>query len=186
MLRLGIAHHLGWAVAVTATGPDEHAVVDRRRIELVEPDVPVAPMEHESKGLSEADLAELMDEVRSSARRATAAELDRLAAEVGEPITSISLRSWPPDFPTDLAALRRPPYDSRADSVLYLQVLADVAAERGWDVHLFEARDVEAQATAVLGARADAVLHGPRAVLGPPWGKDQRMALAATVLAGEP
>jgi hypothetical protein len=33
-VRLGIAHHLGWAVAITAT--DDHRVVDRRRIELIE------------------------------------------------------------------------------------------------------------------------------------------------------
>ena len=32
--------------------------------------------------------------------------------------------------------------------------------------------------------RADEVLHGPRTTLGPPWAKDHRMALAATVVAG--
>jgi hypothetical protein len=67
---------------------------------------------------------------------------------------------------------------------MYRQVLAELADERGWRVHLFDANDVEAQATAVLGDRADAVLRGPRARLGPPWSKDHREALAATVLAG--
>jgi hypothetical protein len=33
-MRLGIAHHLGWAVAVAASA--DHKVVDRRRIELIE------------------------------------------------------------------------------------------------------------------------------------------------------
>jgi hypothetical protein len=42
---------------------------------------------------------------------------------------------------------------------------------------------VEAEAARLLGERADAVLHGPRRVLGPPWSKDHRIALAATVLA---
>jgi hypothetical protein len=32
--------------------------------------------------------------------------------------------------------------------------------------------------------RGDGVLHGLRATLGPPWSKDHRMALAATILAG--
>ena len=41
-LRIGIAHHYGWAVAVTATA--EHEVVDRRRIELLEPGLPSAPV----------------------------------------------------------------------------------------------------------------------------------------------
>jgi hypothetical protein len=43
-MRLGIAHHFGWAIAVTATG--DHRVVDRRRIELVAPDLPAAPVHH--------------------------------------------------------------------------------------------------------------------------------------------
>ena len=35
----------------------------------------------------------------------------------------------------------------------------------------------------ILGDRADEVLFGPRATLGPPWAKDHRMALAATIVA---
>jgi hypothetical protein len=34
-VRLGIAEHLGWAIAVAASA--DHAVVDRRRIELGPP-----------------------------------------------------------------------------------------------------------------------------------------------------
>jgi hypothetical protein len=33
-------------------------------------------------------------------------------------------------------------------------------------------------------ADADAVVDGPRRALGPPWTKDHRIALAATVVAG--
>ena len=44
-MRLGIAHHLGWATAVTAAA--DHRVVDRRRIELIEPGLPPAPVHHE-------------------------------------------------------------------------------------------------------------------------------------------
>lgn len=65
---------------------------------------------------------------------------------------------------------------------MYLQVLAQQANDRGWEVHRYEAKDVEAEATAILGERAHDVLRGPRARLGPPWTKDHRMALAATVL----
>lgn len=112
---MGIAHHYGWAVAVTATA--DHEVVDRRRMELLGPGLPATPIHHES----------------------------------------------------------------RADSVMYRQVLADLAAERGWAVHRFDGRTVEADARAFLGDRADEVLLGPRARLGAPWSKDHRIALAATV-----
>lgn len=181
-MRLGIAHHLGWAVAVTASA--DHRVVDRRRIELVEPGTPTAPIHHDGKALDDGAAADLVAKVRASAVRATAAALDQLAAALPAPIVSMSLRAWPPDFPGNIAVQRRVPYEARADSVMYRQVLAGFAHARGWTLHLFDARDVEARATRLLGERAHDVLHGPRATLGPPWAKDHRMALAATVVAG--
>jgi hypothetical protein len=66
---------------------------------------------------------------------------------------------------------------------MYRQVLAELARARGWDVHLYDAKDVEARAASKLAQRADAVLFGPRATIGPPWAKDHRMALAATIVA---
>jgi hypothetical protein len=120
--------------------------------------------------------------VRSSAEQVTSAALDELTATLAEPIVSISLRAWPDDFPTDVVIQRRVPHESRADSVMYRQVLAELGRARGWSVHFYEAKDVEREAARILGDRADAVLYGPRTVLGPPWSKDHRMALAATVV----
>lgn len=189
-LRVGIVHHYGWAVAVTADA--EHEVVDRRRIELIEPGLPAAPIHHhggthalhdDGAPLDDAALAALVAEVRAAAERASSRSLDALAASLPGPVSSISLRAWPPDQPNDISILRRPPHESRADSVMYRQVLADLAVARGWEVHVFEARDAETAATAILGTRAEDVLRGPGARLGPPWTKDHRTALAATVLA---
>jgi hypothetical protein len=67
---------------------------------------------------------------------------------------------------------------------MYLEILAELARERNWAVLLFDAKNVEAEAVRLLGDRAHEVLHGPRGALGPPWGKDHRMALAATIVAG--
>jgi hypothetical protein len=189
-MRTGVAHHLGWAVLVTAT--PEHRVVDRRRIELVDGGLPAAPVHHEGGAhalhrtgpvLDDAALAELVGRVRRSAIDHARRELSQLAADVDRPIVSISLRGWPDDFPTDIATLRVPPHESRADSVMYRAVLAEIARELGWGVDLFDAATVERDASAILGDRAHEVLHGPRAELGPPWTKDHRIALAATVCA---
>lgn len=190
-MRVGIAHHLGWAVAVTASA--DHRVVDRRRIELIEPGLPAAPIHHEGGAhpmhrrgdpLDDDALAALVADVRASAVRTASAALDELVATVPAPIVSLSLRAWPQDFPEDIAVLRLVPYESRADSVMYRQVLAQLVRDRGWDVQLYDARRVEGEAAAVLGDRAHEVLHGPRATLGPPWTKDHRLALAATIAAG--
>jgi hypothetical protein len=180
-MRIGIAHHLGWAVAVTASA--DHHVVDRRRIGLIEPGTAVSPIEHEGKTLDDDEAAALVAQVRASAFRAASSSLDELAVSLPEPVVSLSLRAWPVDFPSDVSMQRRPPYESRADSVMYCQVLAEIARGRGWDADLYDAKDVEAEATRILGERADEVLYGPRATLGPPWSKDHRMALAATIVA---
>src|SRR6266550_5391683 len=109
-MRLGIAHHLGWAVAVTASA--DHKVVDRRRIELIEPGLPAAPIHHEggphrlhlpTAPLDDSALAALVAEVRASAVRVASAALDEVAAASPEPIVSMSLRAWPTDFPQDIA-----------------------------------------------------------------------------------
>jgi hypothetical protein len=178
-LRLGIADHFGWAVAVTAAG---HEVVDRRRIELVEPGVTPAPIHYDSKELDVAATAALVTRVRASVARATAAAFDALDAALPEPLASISLRTWPPDFPDDVAVQRRTPYEARADAIMYRQVIAELARVRGWQVDLYDAKSVITQATRVLGDRASDVLDGPRAKLGPPWTKDHRTVLAATVV----
>ena len=177
-MRLGVADHLGWAVVVTAS--EAGAVVDRRRIELVEPGVTPAPIHYKSARLDVAATAALVAEVRASVARATAAAF----AELPEPIVSIALRAWPLDFPEDIAVQRKAPWEARADAVMYRQILSELAHERGWEVHVYDARAVEAQAARALGERASEILHGPRERLGPPWTKDHRTALAAAIMSG--
>jgi hypothetical protein len=180
-VRLGIADHLGWAVAVAAS--DDHAVVDRRRLELIEPGVSEAPIHYESARLDVAATASLVAKVRASIGRASSAALDELAGALPEPIDSISLRVWPLDFPEDIAVQRRVPYEARADAIMYRQELSELAHARGWEVHLYDAKAVIDQATRHLGGRAGKILQGPRTTLGPPWTKDHRVALAATIVA---
>jgi hypothetical protein len=161
---------------------------------LLETGLPAAPIHHDGgphalhrqgKPLNDEDLAALVADVRESIVRATDDAFDALTKAIRVPIASLSLRAWPEDFPTDIATQRRVPYESRADSVMYRQVMAERGRSRGWALHLYEARDVEADAARLLGPRAREVLHGPRTTLGPPWSKDHRTALAATVIATE-
>jgi hypothetical protein len=181
-MRLGIADHFGWAVAVTASA--DHQVVDRRRIELIEAGLTPAPMHYDSRHLDVAATAALVANVRASVSRASSAALDEIATAVPEPIVSISLRAWPVNFPEDIAVQRRAPYEARADAVMYRQVLAELAHARGWELHLYDAKEVLGRAAELLGERAEEVLHGPRDRMGPPWTKDHRIALAATIVGG--
>lgn len=180
-MRVGIADHFGWAVAVTAS--EDHQVVDRRRLELVEPGVTPAPIHYDSGSLDVAGTERLVAEVLASVARATAASLDELAAALPAPVVSISMRPWPDNFPEEIEVQRRPPYEARADAIMYRKVLAELAEARGWQVCFYDAKSVLADARATLGPRADEILNGPKQRLGPPWTNDHRVALAATVLA---
>jgi hypothetical protein len=181
-MRVGIADHFGWAVAVTSSA--DHEVVDRRRIELIEPGLTAAPIHYEGHRLDVAAMTALVAKVRASVVRATATALDELADVLPEPVVSISLRTWPLDFPDDIAVQLRTPYESRADAIMYRQILTELAHARAWSVHFYNAKDVVGQAVGILGERTDEVLQGPRVRLGPPWTKDHRTALAATIVAG--
>jgi hypothetical protein len=181
-MRVGIADHLGWAIAVTAS--DDHEVVDRRRIELVEPGLSAAPIHYDRGRLDVDATAALVATVRASVVRAASAALDELAGALPGAVRSISLRAWPLDFPDDIATQRRAPYEARADAIMYRKELAELAHARGWDVHVYDAKAVIGQAARMLGERADAILDGPRATMGPPWTKDHRLALAAAIVAG--
>ena len=173
-MRVGIADHFGWAVAVTASA--DHEVVDRRRIELVEPGMTAAPIHYESQRLDVAATAALVAKVRASVVRATSAALDELATALPAPVVSISLRTWPPDFPDDIAVQRRAPYEARADAIMYRQVLAELAHARGWKVHLYNAKDVDAV------RRSACWPSGPTRscrVLGQRWGRPGRRTIAS-------
>ena len=181
-MRLGVAHHFGWAVAVTASA--DHEVVDRRRIELIEPGVATAPIHHEGQALDDEALAALVAEVRASAIRATSAALDELAAALPEPIVSMSLRAWPLDFP----ARHRHPTSRPVREPRRLRHVPPGAGRPRPRSRLgrppLRRQGRGGQAADWLAERADEVLLGPRATLGPPWAKDHRMALAATIIAG--
>ena len=191
-MHVGVADHLGWAVVVAVDL--DGRVVARRRVELVEPGQPVAPVHHlggahamHADGPPPDDdaLAAVIDRVRASAVLATGAALDALADELGR-VGALALRRTPPGFPADVATMRRVPFESRADPVMYRSVLADVARARGWGVTTYDARTVQGQAAALLGLTGPEAIADMRERLGPPWSADHRMAYAAAVIAAGP
>ena len=109
------------------TSSADYEVVDRRRIELVEPDISAAPIHYESRLSTSPLTAALVAKVRASIVRASSAALDEIAAALPAPVLSILLRAWPLDFPADIAVQRRARYEARADAVIYRQELSELA-----------------------------------------------------------
>ena len=94
----GVADHNGWAVFVCVSAKDGvPKVIDRRRVELLEPGLPKQPYEHETLGLNTAAAERLVREVRESAVHCTERALSRLRSSLGEggEVVSIALRTAP-------------------------------------------------------------------------------------------
>jgi len=159
LVRLGFADHLGRAIAVTATS--DHEVVDRRRIELIEPGVPPAPVKHEAQCLSAAAATALVARMRASVERAASAALDETRERAARARCIDFAANVAARLPADIAVQRRAPYQARADAIMYRQALSELAHARGREVHLYDATAVVNQAVRILAHRADQILQGP-------------------------
>lgn len=178
---VGVSDHGGWAILVTA-GADG-TLLDRRRVELVDAELPGMPHHVEGQSLPLAQAVGLVARVRVSAERHAALALAALEAELG--VRAIALRALQPVPPT--VEERLTDYKARnvADWVMYRNVLADAARARGWAVHWYDAKHVLDEAAMVLGcADVEAQLKDVGRVVGRPWAKEHRMALAAAIVAG--
>jgi hypothetical protein len=180
----GVWDHWGWAVLVTATA--DGTLLDRRRVELVDGGLPKFPHHDEAQRLPLAEAVDLIERVRASAGRHAGLALNAVATAVSRRILGVAIRQCPP-LPAGIAE-RLTDYRSQnvADSVLYRNALAVAAEARGWAVHWYVAQRVLAEARAAFGGAAldDHLVQAPKSV-GPPWGKDHRLAMAAAIVAAK-
>src|ERR1022692_4822126 len=80
----GVADHNGWAIFVSVSANDgSPEVVDRRRVELIEPGLPKQPYEHETVGMNATEGERLVQEVRESAVHCAERALSQLRSSLG-------------------------------------------------------------------------------------------------------
>jgi hypothetical protein len=179
---IGISDHGGWAVLVTVAG--DGTLLDRRRVELVDEDLPKIPHHSEAQALPLPEAVALVEHVRVSAERHAKLSLDALATTLPGRILGVALRQCP-DLPPTIAE-RIKDYRSQnvADWVMYRKALAAAAEARGWAVHWYDARKVFGAASQALGIEdIEAHFFQLRKSIGPPWGKDHKVAMAAAIVA---
>jgi hypothetical protein len=177
---VGISDHAGWAVLLTVAR--DGTILDRRRIQLVDADLPSMPIHHQAQALPLAQAVELVDRVRASAVRHAKLGLDALAKDVPSPIQGIALRKCPPLPPTIADQLRDYRAQNVADWVMYRKVLAEAAESRGWLVHWYDAKKVFDVACEALHVKnLDRHFLQARKSLGPPWNMDHKLAMAAAI-----
>ena len=182
---IGVADHGGWAVLVTATAGG--TLLDRRRVELVAEGLPKIPHHSQCQTLPIREAVELVERVRSSAEDYAKLALDAVAMAVPAEILGVALRECPAWLPSTIAE-RIQDYRAQnvADWVMYRKALAAAAEARGWAVHWYDARKVLDLASKALRiADFDAHFLQMRKSLGPPWGKDHKVAMAAAIVAAK-
>jgi hypothetical protein len=190
-----VAEHGSAAVLVTLAPGGE--LLDRRRIELIDPGLPSHPHHHEgswavgrylqtpgARALSLADAVAIVECVRASAARGARERLDALAATVSVPIAAIAIRACPVLPSTIAERIADHRAQTVADSVMYREALAAAAEGRGWAVQWYDRDRVFHEAAAALG-KADfgAVLKAMGRAAGPPWQARHKLAAAAAIAA---
>ena len=192
---VGVAEHGNSAVLVTVASGGE--LLDRRRVDLTDSDLPTHPHHHEgswavgryrnspwAREISLAEAIELVERVRESAGRGARESLEALAAAVPVPITRIALRICPGLPPTTEERIMDNRAQTVADSVMYRQALASAAEARGWSVHWYDREEVFSEAATALGGEdIKAVLSAMGRAAGPPWQAKHKLAAAAALAA---
>jgi hypothetical protein len=180
---IGISDHGGWAVLVTVA-PDG-TLLDRRRVELLDDDLPALPQHHEAQKLPLPEAVALVERVRVSAERHAVRALDAVAIAVPR-ILGVALRICPALPPTIAERLKDYRACNVADWVMYRKALALAAEARGWPVYWYDAKQVRTSAGAALGVEDfDAYFLAMRPAVGPPWNNDHKLAMAAAIVAAK-
>jgi len=177
---IGVSDHGGWAILVTVAR--DGTLLDRRRVELVDADLPKLPHHHEGQGLPLDEAVALVERVRVSAESHAVLALDAVTMAVAR-ILGIALRNCP-QLPATIAE-RIKDYRARnvADWVMYRRALASAAEARGWPVHWYDAKKVSSAASQALSVESlDAHFLNVRKAVGPPWDKDHKLAMAAAIV----
>ena len=111
--------------------------------------------------------------------------LDAVAMAVPAHILGVALRECPRWLPPAIAE-RIKDYRAQnvADWVMYRRALAAAAEARGWAVHWYDTKKVfDAASKALRIENLDAHFLQVRRSVGPPWGKDHKLAMAAAIVA---
>jgi hypothetical protein len=169
---ISISDHGGWAILVTAAS--DGTLLDRRRVQLVDDNLPKIPHHSEGQKLPLNQAIALVNRVQISAERHARIVLAAVAKTVAARITGVALRQCPTLPPTIAERIKDYRAQNVADWVMYRQALAGAAQARGWAVHWYDPKALPME-------KLDAHFLQIKKSIGPPWDKDYRIAMAAAL-----
>lgn len=185
------AEHAGWAhmISVAATG-NVPAVIERRRVALIDPGLPTLPYHHESLAMREDEANALIARVRRSIAARTSVAMQRIVTELAPTYAVVTLAIREPPFaelPKSVAAVWASyRLQCAADGMLYQMALCRAAQQLDLDVHLCRRGEETSRAAEQLDVtpgEIDEFITRTGRPSGPPWTQEHRRAYAAGIAA---
>lgn len=179
-VALGFKAHSGWAAMVAVGDRPEGTVVDRRRIALVGENATWAKAPyHAAEEMAPKRAAELVEKARREAERVSVREmrraLDTLEGQ-GHAVVACAILMPNPMPPWSVEEIRAVHIRMhQAEGILFPEALAKAAESCGLRFVPVNEKSLDAADEARLNALAK--------MLGPPWGKDQKNAARAAMIA---
>ena len=186
---ISVADHAGWAhvVCVAARG-GVPAVVERRRVTLIDAGLPTLPYHHESIGMPVDKADALIARVRRSIADCSSRALHGVIGELSPSYSVVALAIREPPFaelPETVAPVRQSyRLQCAADGMMYQLALCRAARDLGLDVHLCRRGEEIARAAKRLDVHPDEMesfVGGTGRPSGPPWTEEHRRAYAAGI-----
>ena len=96
-IAIGVADHAGWAHLVAVRIDDDGLqVLDRRRVEIIDDDLPRMPYEHEAADLDDDDADDLIARVARSATANARRELAAFCSDLGGDVVAAAASATNP------------------------------------------------------------------------------------------
>jgi hypothetical protein len=174
-------------VAVRGQAP---AVIERRRVALVDRGLPTLPYHHDTTALKEDEANALIARVRRSIAARTSDALTRVVTDLAPAHAVVALAIREPPFaelPETVAAVWKSyRLQCAADGMLYQLAICRAARQLGLDVQLCRRGEETSRAATELGVtpgEMEEFVSRSGRPAGPPWTQEHRRAYAAGIAA---
>jgi len=186
---VSVAEHTGWAHLVCVAAPGlVPAVIERRRVTLIDSGLPTQPYEHDSTAMREDEADALIAQVRRSIEARTSDALTRVVTELARShaVVALAIRKPPfADLPERVAAVRESyRLQCSADGMLYQLAVCRAAQQLGLDIHMYRRGEENSWAAEQLGVtlrEVEEFVGRAGRPAGPPWTQEHRRAYAAGI-----
>ena len=188
---VSVAEHAGWAhIVCVAALRAVPRVVERRRITLIDPDLPTQPYHHDSLRMTEAGANALIAQVRQSIEAHATKALQRLMTDLAPSydVIALAIRQTPfpelRELPETVASAWGSQLLYSADGMLYQLAICRAARQLGLPLDIYPRGQETLRAAQQAGVTPEAlehfVAHTGRPP-GPPWRQEHRRAYAAAI-----